>query len=91
MRARLLVGSVLQSDETSVRVDKKNWWLWAFHHGADCCFIIRASRGKDVVADFLGEVRPPSGLRPLFLFFYLALPWAATAAAARATSSGSPR
>jgi 4-hydroxy-tetrahydrodipicolinate reductase len=29
--------------------------------------------------------------RPLFLFFYLAFPWAATAAAARATSSGSPR
>ena len=41
IRARLLAGSVLQSDETSVRVDKKNWWLWAFHHGADCCFIIR--------------------------------------------------
>ena len=41
-----------------MRAGKKNWWLWAFHHGADCCFIIRASRGKDVVADLLGEVRP---------------------------------
>jgi transposase len=58
IRARLLAGSVLQSDETSVRVGKNNWWLLAFHHGADCCFIIRASGGKDVVADFLGEVRP---------------------------------
>jgi transposase len=58
IRARLLAGSVLQSDETSVRVGKRNWWLWTFHHGADCCFIIRPSRGKDVVADFLGEVRP---------------------------------
>ena len=58
IRARLLAGSVLQSDETSVRVSKRNWWLWTFHHGQDCCFVIRASRGKDVVAEFLGDVRP---------------------------------
>ena len=58
IRARLLAGSVLQSDETSVRVGKKNWWTWVFHHGEDCCFVIRNSRGKDVVADFLGDVRP---------------------------------
>jgi transposase len=58
IRARLLAGSVLQSDETSVRVGKRNWWLWTFHHGDDCCFLIRPSRGKDVVADFLGDVRP---------------------------------
>jgi transposase len=58
IRARLLAGSVLQSDETSVRVGKKNWWNWVFHHGEDCCFVIRNSRGKDVVADFLGDVRP---------------------------------
>ena len=58
IRARLLAGSVLQSDETSVRVGKKNWWLWTFHHGQDCCFVIRPSRGKDVVAEFLGDVRP---------------------------------
>ena len=58
IRARLLAGSVLQSDETSVRVGKRNWWLWTFHHGQDCCFVIRASRGKDVVEEFLGDVRP---------------------------------
>jgi transposase len=58
IRARLLAGSVLQSDETSVRVGKRNWWLWTFHHGQDCCFVIRPSRGKDVVAEFLGDVRP---------------------------------
>ena len=56
IRARLLAGSVLQSDETSVRLGKKNWWLWTFHHGQDCCFVIRPSRGKDVVAEFLGDV-----------------------------------
>ena len=57
-RARLLGGSILQSDETSVRVGKRNWWTWVFHHGDDCCFVIRPSRGKDVVAEFLGDVRP---------------------------------
>lgn len=58
IRARLLGGSILQSDETSVRVGKRNWWTWVFHHGDDCCFVIRPSRGKDVVAEFLGDVRP---------------------------------
>lgn len=58
IRARLLGGSILQSDETSVRVGKRTWWTWVFHHDRDCCFVIRPSRGKDVVADFLGEHRP---------------------------------
>ena len=58
IRTRLLASTILQSDETSVRVGKRNWWTWVFHHGHDCCFVIRPSRGKDVVAEFLGEVRP---------------------------------
>ncbi|RWI83841.1 IS66 family transposase [Mesorhizobium sp.] len=58
IRARLLASSILQSDETSVRVGTQTWWTWVFHHGDDCCFLIRPSRGKDVVAEFLGEVRP---------------------------------
>jgi transposase len=58
IRARLLSGTILQSDETSVRVTKRTWWTWVFHHGRDCCFVVRPSRGKDVVADFLGEHRP---------------------------------
>ena len=32
IRARLLAGTILQSDETGLRVGKKNWWLWVFHH-----------------------------------------------------------
>ena len=58
IRARLLAGTVLQSDETSVRVGKRTWWTWVFHHADNCCFVIRPSRGKDVVAEFLGDVRP---------------------------------
>ncbi len=58
IRGRLLCGTILQSDETSVRVGKRTWWTWVFHHGNDCCFVIRPSRGKNVVEEFLGDVRP---------------------------------
>ena len=58
IRARLLCGSILQSDETSARVGKKTWWTWVFHHGDSACFLIKPSRGKDVVEDFLGDHRP---------------------------------
>jgi len=58
IRAKLLCSSVLESDETSMRVEKQTWWNWVFHHGKDCCFIIEPSRGKDVVEDFLSGHRP---------------------------------
>jgi transposase len=58
IKERLLAGTALQSDETSVRVGKKTFWTWVFHHGDSACFVIRPSRGKKVVEEFLGEVRP---------------------------------
>jgi transposase len=58
IRAKLLSGSILQSDETGMRVGKTTWWTWVFHNDKDCCFVIRPSRGKDVVEEFLGEHRP---------------------------------
>jgi len=58
IRERLLCSTALESDETSVRVGKKNWWLWVFHHKDDAAFVIKPSRGKDVVKEFLGEARP---------------------------------
>ena len=58
IRVRLLASTILASDETSVRVGKRTWWTWVFHHGDDCCFVIRPSRGKNVVAEFLGDARP---------------------------------
>jgi transposase len=58
IRARLLSGSILQSDETSARVGKKTWWTWVFHDRDSACFRIRPSRGKTVVSEFLGESRP---------------------------------
>ena len=58
IRERLLSGTILQSDETSARVGKKTWWNWVFHNGDSACFLIRPSRGKAVVDEFLGAVRP---------------------------------
>jgi transposase len=58
IKERLLSGTVLQSDETSARVGKRTFWTWVFHHGDSACFLIRPSRGKVVVAEFLGDIRP---------------------------------
>lgn len=58
IRARLLAGTILQSDETGQRVGKRTWWTWVFHHADSACFVIRPSRGKDVVEEFLGKARP---------------------------------
>lgn len=58
IRARLLSGTALQSDETGLRVGKTNWWLWVFHHGDCAVFVAKPSRAKKVVEDFLGDFRP---------------------------------
>jgi transposase len=58
IKQRLLSSTVLASDETSVRVGKQTFWTWVFHHADSACFVIRPSRGKVVVREFLGEVRP---------------------------------
>ena len=58
IRQRLLSSTVLASDETSVRVGKKTFWTWVFHHADSACFVIRPSRGKAAVGEFLGDVRP---------------------------------
>ncbi len=58
IRSRLLAGTILESDETGLRVGKKNWWLWVFHHADSAVFVAEPSRAKTVVSDFLGEFRP---------------------------------
>jgi transposase len=58
IRARLLSGTALESDETGLRVGKKNWWLWVFHHKDNAIFVAESSRAKKVVEDFLGDWRP---------------------------------
>jgi transposase len=58
IRAHLLSGTILQSDETGLRVGKTNWWLWVFHHDDSAVFVVEPSRAKKVVEDFLGGFRP---------------------------------
>lgn len=58
IQAHLLSGTALQSDETGLRVGKKNWWLWVFHHDDSAIFVAEPSRAKKVVEDFLGDFRP---------------------------------
>lgn len=58
IRAKLLAGTILQSDETSVRVGKQTWWNWVFHHHDSASFLIHPNRSRAVVEAFLGDVRP---------------------------------
>ena len=58
IKARLLAGTTIASDETGLRVGKANWWLWVFHHGDSAVFVADKHRSKAVVQGFLGESRP---------------------------------
>ena len=58
IKARLLAGTTLASDETGLRVGKANWWLWVFHHADSAVFVADKHRSKAVVEAFLGGHRP---------------------------------
>lgn len=58
IKARLLAGTVMASDETGLRVGKANWWLWVFHHADSAVFVADKRRSKAVVEAFLGAHRP---------------------------------
>ena len=55
IRAKLLSGTVICSDETGLRVGKRSWWLWVFHHGGNACFLTHPRRSKEAVEAFLGS------------------------------------
>jgi transposase len=56
--AEVRASPVINSDETSVRVDGKNSWHWVFQTAAASYHVIVPSRAAAVVAAFLGEARP---------------------------------
>ena len=58
IKARLMAGTALASDETGMRVGKANWWLWVFHHRDSAVFVADKHRSKAVVEAFLGDWRP---------------------------------
>ncbi|MGA3065107.1 MAG: transposase [Methylocystis sp.] len=56
--ARLLSGTILQSDETGLRVGKDNWYLWVFHHKDSAVFVAKSTRAQTVIGEFLGDFSP---------------------------------
>jgi transposase len=66
IRARLLSASAICSDETGLRVGKRSWWLWVFHHGKDAYFLTHPRRGKSAVEQFLGPFRPDAWVSDRF-------------------------
>src|SRR5712671_765323 len=49
---------VVASDETSARVEGKNWWQWVLLSSTAVRHLIADSRGAAVLTDFLGETKP---------------------------------
>jgi len=58
IRARLMSGTILESDETGLRVCKDNWCLWVFHHADSAVFVAKPTRAQSVIGDFLGDFTP---------------------------------
>ena len=58
IEAVVLASPVVCSDETSVRVQGKNWWEWVFVTTIAVLHVIKPSRGKAVVTALFGEIRP---------------------------------
>jgi transposase len=58
IREAVRASPAINSDETGVRVDGRNWWHWVFQTPAASYHVIVPSRGADVVECFLGEARP---------------------------------
>ena len=46
IKARLLGGTIIAQDETGLRVGKRNWWLWVFHHGDSAVFVADPRRAE---------------------------------------------
>src|SRR6266446_2293348 len=51
-------SKVVASDETSARVEGKNWWQWVLLSSTAVHHLIADSRGAVVLSDFLGETKP---------------------------------
>jgi len=56
--AQVRASPVVASDETSARVDGKNWWQWVLLSSTAVHHLIADSRGAVVLTDFLGDAKP---------------------------------
>ena len=48
-------SNVLYIDETKYKVNGKTWWLWVFVSEKTVLFVLRDSRGKEVIEEILGK------------------------------------
>jgi len=55
---RVRGAAVINSDETGIRVQRRNWWEWVFIGGGAVVHLARDSRGFKVIDDFLRGHRP---------------------------------
>ena len=53
--AEVARSPIIGSDETSARVQGRNWWQWVFRSAAGVFHRIVPTRGAAVIADFMGE------------------------------------
>jgi transposase len=53
--ARVRAANIVNVDETGIKVDGKNHWLWTFVTQTDTLYVIRKSRGKKVLEEILGK------------------------------------
>jgi transposase len=58
IQAAVIASPLVCSDETSARVSGKTWWEWVFIGTLSVLHVIRPSRGKAVVTDLFGAIRP---------------------------------
>jgi len=56
--AEVRSSKVVASDETSARVEGKNWWQWVLLSSTAVHHLIADSRSAAVLTDFLGETKP---------------------------------
>ena len=63
---RLRGSRVVYSDETSVRINGKNWWNWVFQNDEIVLHVIRRSRGLAVVEEVLDGHRPALWVSDLY-------------------------
>src|SRR5271169_5297853 len=56
--AEVRSSKVVASDETSARVEGKNWWQWVVLSSTAVHHLIADSRGAAVLTDFLGQTKP---------------------------------
>jgi transposase len=58
IEAAVKASDVICCDETSARVQGRNWWEWVFVGALAVLHVIRPSRGKDVARGVFGDVQP---------------------------------